>query len=212
MQVISTIALVQKGLTDTILALYPDWKIVYDENLDYQSSVEKLRKYNLINENYSNAFPLFSFRRSVLHKAKNLERAVNVEVTDLGETTRNFANIFKSSFATFDIEFFIYHPDIRFIETIEIEYLSWQSLKSIRSYPVEIPGITPPLTYFTIFDDLDGMKIHVKDMFYKGLTGKIHVSGWFLIVPDDSTYPKIMEIRKTIYNYQKEILEQEDIT
>jgi hypothetical protein len=210
-EVISTISLVVKGLTDAIKAIYPSWKVVYDENLDYQSSVEKLRKFNLINENYDNAFPMFSFKRSILHASTEVPRAVNVDVVDLGETTQDFANLFKSSYATFDVDFFIYSPNIDFIETIEVEYLSWQSLKSIRNFQVTIPGITLPMTYQSYFDDLDVFKINIKDKFYKSLGGKIHVKGWFLIIPDNPTYPKILEIKKTILNYHKEILESEDI-
>lgn len=212
MKVLSTIALVEKGLTDSILSLYPDWKIVYDENLDYQSSVEKLRKKNLMNKDFSDTFPLFSFKRSVLHESNYIPRQTNVDVYDLGETTQNFANIFKASYATFDLDFLIYSPDITDMEVIEIEYLSRQSLKGITNFKVQIPGITLPLPYIVVFGELDSFKINVKDKFYKALGGKSQVSGWFLILPDNPTYPKILEIRKRILNFHNEVLEGEDIT
>jgi len=208
---LATIVLSLKTVVDTVKSKYPELKYVYDEKLTYQSSVEKLRMRHVIQNTNSDAFPLFSFRRSVLHTHEKLRRATNIQGVDLRDPTRGFAELIRTSYGTYDLEFNIYHPDMDWIEAFEVDYLMWQGLKSIRSVVVPFPAELGDFTYQTIWDDLADLHINVPDQYYKAVAGKIHVSGWFmsLLAPPENN-KLIMEIWLRIKNAKGVLLSEID--
>ena len=158
---LATIVLSLKSIIDIVKTKYPELKTVYDEDLTYQTSVEKLRMKHLIQDTSSNAFPLFSFRRSVLHTHNVLKRATNIQGVDLRDPIRGFAELIRTSYGTYDLEFNIYHPDMDWIEAFEVDYLMWQGLKSIRSIVVPFPAELGNFTYQTVWDDLKDLRAKV---------------------------------------------------
>lgn len=207
---LSTIALVIKGLMDTIEGIYPNFNCVYDEDLSYQTSVTKLRDKFQKEEISSPVFPLFAFRRGVLKPSDKVPRATNMQPIDF--TSTDYADLYRGSYGMFDIEFLVYHTDMEFMESFEIEYLMWQGLKSIREYNVFIPGLEGEFRYLTYWDWLSDIKINVPAQYYKALTGRVNIQGLFLALSSPATYPKIKEIIKNIRTLYGEFLEGEHIT
>ena len=207
---LSTIALVMKGLIDAVQGVYPNLKCVYDEDLTYQTSVTKLREKFQKEEISSPIFPLFAFRRTVLRISDKVPRATNVQPIDF--TATDYAKLYRGSYGMFDIEFLVYHTDMEFMESFEIEYLMWQGLKSIRDYSIFIPGLDGEFKYQTYWDWLSDIKISVPAQYYKALTGRVNIQGLFLALSSPATYPKIKEIIKTIRTLYGEFLESETIT
>jgi len=185
---LATIVLSLKAVMDDVKIKYPDLKVVYDENLDYATSVEKLRMRHLIQDTTSNAFPLFSFRRTVLHPYDKFKRATNIQGVDFRDPDRGFAELIRTSYGTYDIEFNVYHPDMDWIEAFEVDYIMWQGLKNIRYVTVSFPAGLGDFTYQTVWDDLNDLRINVPSQYYKAVSGIAHVHGWFmsLLTPPDT--------------------------
>lgn len=204
---LATIVLSLKAVIDDVKTKYPNLKVVYDENLDYKSSVEKLRMRHLIQDTKEMAFPLFSFRRSVLHPYSNLRRVTNIQGVDLRDPARGFAELVRVSFGTYDIDFNVYHPDMDWIEAFEVDYLNWQGLKNIRNITVSFPAELGDFTYQTLWDDLKDLRINVPEQYYKAISGTVHVYGWFmsLLEPSDKN-PLIKEIWLRIRDARNSLL------
>jgi hypothetical protein len=208
---LATIVLSLKSIIDTIKTRYPELKYVYDENLEYKTSVEKLRMRHLIQSTTSDAFPLFSFRRTVLHPYTYFKRPTNIQMVDLSDPFQGFADLIRTSYGTYDLEFNIYHPDMDWIEAFEVDYLMWQGLKSIREVTVPFPAGLGDFTYQTVWDDLNDLRVNVPEQYYKAVSGTVHVRGWFmsLLAPPEEN-KVIKEVWLRIRNARGELLSEID--
>jgi hypothetical protein len=204
---LATIVLSLKSIVDIVKVKYPELKYVYDENLEYKSSVEKLRMKHLIQGTTSDAFPLFSFRRTVLHMHDKFKRPTNIQMVDLRDAETGFASLIRTSYGAYDLEFNIYHPDMDWIEAFEVDYLMWQGLKSVREIVVTFPAGLGEFPYQTVWDDLNDLRVNVPEQYYKAVSGVVHVRGWFmsLLTPPEEN-KVIKEIWLRIKTAKEELL------
>lgn len=218
----NTVTLTLAQLLSLYKTVIPDMKQVYDENLSYESTVKKLRADNQLKNDRADFFPCFSFRRSVLRytepagpgKRSIVNTAVRLIPSAVNPAIPNYADLYHSVQADFDIEFQYFVRSIDRAAEFEITYLSEDGISQFKQFNVDLtPELGGPFTYFARYQPLESRALQFDEggNYFKVITGKITVRGFYFLIIGTSAV--IKQIQKQIYEFNTSVLlEQETIT
>lgn len=202
---IATPALVLKSMIDIIKSEIPS-KYVYDENLDYQSAITKIRSDNSMNTADSLAMPVFVFNRSVLRMVT--EQAPGIRSRYLtaksDPVVNNTVNIYKMPYAQFDVNFLYVAKEMSNLEMFEISYLAENGLTAVKTFTVDtLSQIGVNLEYYPVYGEMSDKRLELDGVYYKTITGMITIRGFFPILT--GTAKTIADIKLTIQSFYKEM-------
>lgn len=213
----NTVNLTVATLLDQFLTVIPDMKQVYDENLSYGSTVTKFRSDNQLKNQRVDFFPCFSFRRSVMRyttPAGPGHRSIVLNSTRQIAPLNKFAETYHQVQADFDIEFQYYTRSIERLTEFELTYLTEDGISKFKQFSIDLTPLTGgPFNFFADFLPLESLAVKYEDNgnYYKAVTGKITIRGWYFILMGQS--PLIQSIQKRISDFNTRVLlEQETIT
>jgi len=210
--------LVIDNLLSKIQSEFPNIKFIYDDNLSYESAVNKLRAYNLQNgiEYDIGKYPLFAFNRSVLrYSTEGIGKRSVVETANRRLDALNrpkIAETYHIPHLEFDLNFLYFTKSTQKMEEFEIIYLSEDGISQNKILTLDLtPDLGGPLNYYLVYKPLDSKIISLEGKYYKQLNGSLVVRGFFPVIQGES--PVILQIKKQIYNFMGNVLwEQETIT
>lgn len=200
-------ALVIKTLKNAIESKVDGIKFQLDPSLTYDSAIKRLRATESLKEVITDngETPLFVFNRSPLQYHPDLGRKAVTRMLDR-DTEAGTADVYKVVYARTEIRFVLIHPDFREIEKLEIEYLMREGIKSISSFELVIPTVSPdPWKYTLQWQDLEELQIETEGVFFVGLTGSVILEGNFIYLKDASS-DTIKEIVAEIDSFYTEVL------
>jgi hypothetical protein len=209
-EVLSTVTLPLAELLKKLQRNLGDTKYVYSESLDYVQAVKKYRNDNNMNGTSDNPFPLFCFNRSVLRYAEsfggigrrstNFRTIYNIENDDLAPYLS--ASVIQGEF---DVNFLYIAKDIQDIERFEVAYLGHRGLADGQKLSAFIPELNETMDFHLDFKDgLDDKTIVVDDNYYKAITGKFLIRGYFLVFKGRVSL--IKSINATIKDFNEVVL------
>jgi len=204
LRVVNTVVLPVEELLKRIKNDISDIKFVYNEKLTYESIVEFLRaRSDLYSKNVEIPYPIFAFRRTALRYASigAQKRSISEIVRKVVENNKNI--IYRKVFGEFDIEFLWITKNVSEIENFEIAYLSEEGISGIREISVEIPQLGN-FSYYTFPSILESKVFESEGNYYKMLSGKILVRGFFFVLRGDNSI--ILNIEGRIKNFYSLLL------
>jgi hypothetical protein len=209
--------LVIEKLLGMILSEFSNIKVVYDENLSYESAVSKLRADNLQNgTNFIvDQFPVFAFNRSVMrYSTEGVGRRSVVATTFRRLNTinqPNTAQTYHCPHLEFDLNFLYFTKSTQKIEEFEILYLSEDGISQNKIITLDLtPDLGGSMQYFIDYKGkLDSKVLQLEKNYWKQVNGSIVVRGYFPVIQGQSAI--ITEIQKQIYNYQRTVLWEHEI-
>lgn len=212
--VVTTVAFTIAALIKNFHALIPDLKFVYDERLSYETAVARFRANNVEQGSNEDFYPCLAFKRSVLRHDENNapgKRAIAMQgaARPIGN---NISELYQFIQGTFDFEFQLYTKSAIKLEEFEIKYLSENGISQFKQFTVDLtPNLGGLQNYFANYGPLlDDKSFSIEDKYYKILSGKIAVRGFYYVLTGSA--PVITSILKRIRDLNTEILyEQETI-
>lgn len=176
-------ALVLKEVLAGIVTKISDIKFAYDSGLEYKEGVTSLRGTDELKEKIVDAgeHPLMIFNRSVLKRFEPMGRKMDVELKNTDTTTRT-VDIYKAGYAEFDFNYAIVTPNIERLDQIEIEHVIGYGMESLRSVTVDLGGTLGEFKYNIEWEEFEDLQVVTEGSFYKAITGKAKVTGWFMIL------------------------------
>lgn len=208
--VLSTATLVMYELIQRIKEEMPDTKYVYDEALTYETAVKQFRDNNNMNEDEQVALPLFAFKRSVLRYADQnggigRRSTTKKAIYNLPGELDNYVSSTLLQ-AEFDIDFAYITREITDLERFEVAYLSQKGFTRGEQLVVEIDELPEHLTYQVDFkENLDDKTINLEENYYKVISGKFTIRGYFLVFKGQVHLIKSIGLK--ISTYEKELLQ-----
>lgn len=184
--VVSTIAPVLERLIASCKEEVDNLKVVYDENLSYETAVKAFRRSSSQDVVDSDLYPLFAYRRSVLRYVKPDNgapgrRLVSMRPSQQLSSTQSM--IYRCVQGEFDVEFLYITKSALDMEVFEISYLSEEGFPNTKRLQVDMGGVfAGPLDYYCKFGDLTDKKIESDGVYYKGITGTFTVRGVYPVV------------------------------
>jgi len=179
-------ALVIKTLKNAIESKVSGIKFILDPSLTYDSGIKRLRATKSLKKVVvdNGEIPLFIFNRSPLQYNPDMGRRSVIKMLDR-DTEAGTADVYKVVYARTEIRFVLIHPNFREIEKLEIEYLMKEGIKSINSFELVIPAVSPnPWKYTMQWQDLEELQIETEGVFFTGLTGSAILEGNFIYLKD----------------------------
>ena len=200
---VSTVALAIKYFIEGIKVRYPGINYVYDDQLSVESAIAKLRAKNSMEENTpsSNVFPLFVFRRSQL---KFDDLTLNKRGAIFKVKNSN-GKVFRSTWSRVDLDFLFVSSNFNHIETFEINYNSDSGFRNFVDFQVAFPDLGNFHYFPRWINDLEELNIDVQNIYYKALSSKVQIPGWYLLLYGD--YKRIEEINLEIKTFEEETLQ-----
>lgn len=220
--VVSTMTLVMAKFLEVLHEEVPNAKFVYDEKLSYPTALAAFRAKNNLTDTYTNFYPMFAFRRTVLRYAKDgiAQRQVSARVKRLAsEHGTGRSEIYRPLLGEFDLEFMYITKNMEELEEFEVAYLSEESIsgeKKIDVFPQKaIDGPLPavvqgPFPYYLKYDSLSDKNIETDEVYFKAVGGKITIRGHYLVFRTLAKH--ILEINFFLKELNGNVLGQEQIT
>lgn len=213
--VISTVALVMESFIDLVKSEVSGVKVVYDENLSYESAVEKFRANNETTGEDTSFYPMFAFRRSVLRHAevagpgkRALSSRALMNLTAKGQNEGS--NVYRILHGEFDIDFLFITKSVRAMEEFEILYLGEEGISSKKEIEVPLEEIGGPLRYFATYLDLEDKQFESDQNYFKLIQGRVTVRGFYPVLRGTSKH--ILSIEARIRDFLTEVYANINIT
>ena len=214
--VISIPTLVLSSFIDFVKKELPDINYVYDDMLEYSSSVRNFL--SIHNKNKTKLpspefiLPLFSFKRTpIIWSKAGLGRRSSSLLYTFPKDSTSSVDVYKSVHGEFEIDFSYFTTSVEDLERFEISFLANENLTGEGSLIVSLADIDIPYSlYFNNFDEMTFSKGDDTGLFFKGIKGKIRVIGSFPVFKEGAA-PIILEIRERIYNFYNVMLAEQFI-
>ena len=203
--VVETVApVLQTIINDVIRFEMPSCNYVYDPDLSYETSLQRFRNNNTMNNTTMEALPLFSFRRTALRypddgSAPNMRSTSHRGVQRLPD---GGAVEYSAVHCEFDLDFLYINKFMQELEQFEITYMSEDGISSVKEITVTIPQLGD-FKYFLAWSPLLDISDNTEDNFYKGLAGTLKVRGFFFVFRTESK--QILEINANIRAFYESI-------
>jgi hypothetical protein len=199
---IGTMGLVLSRFIDQITTSYPVTNCVYDEQLTVESALTKLRaRYNQEGITDRSEFPMFAFNRSELKWFKDGigKRSVTLRAFDRPTEENPELIIRKAAQASFDVNFLYLSNDAESQEIFEVDYLGEDAFSDVKTIVVDIPDLGE-FNYYVQYSNLISKAMSSKDIYYKTVTGKATVLGWFFSVRGTGKWITEIEAKIKTFN------------
>lgn len=202
-------ALVIKTFKDAIESKISGIKFQLDPSLTYDSAIKRLRATKSLKKVITDngEIPLFIFNRSPLQYNPDMGQRSVSRVLDR-DTEAGTADVYKVVYARTEIRFVLIHPSFREIEKLEIEYIMKEGIRSISSFELVIPAVSPnPWKYTLQWKELEELQIETEGVFFIGLTGSVILEGNFIYLKDVGSNI-IKQITAEIDSFYTEVLSE----
>lgn len=199
MEVLSTITLVMKALIDKLKLVNPDMHAVYNPQMDYESSVNRIRA-NKGNQGTADkpSLPMLAYNRSSLRRNPDIgQRSAKLAITNLNKVVGTLDS-YKVFQGEFDFRFAYFTKEMADLESFEVEYNSYEGFTKETQITVNTndPNIGT-LTYFITWTfPLEDIDLAIDGNYFKSVAGSVKVAGWF--ISGKSTLPVIKQINSDI--------------
>jgi len=203
---ISNIALVMQAVTTALKAKVSGLNTIYDENLDYETAIKKLRSSNKAAQTTSGANPLFIFNRSVLRRSPGKGTKSVMRGIDDATPTPSQYKVVQSEF---DINFMYVCYDMETLEDFEIGYITDEGLPSVNEVTITLPTLGDFRHLLTWEYGLQEKTVNLNGNYYKAFTGKVMVKGLHFVLL--GTYPYLKMVNFQIETYLDTVLSSRTI-
>lgn len=178
MDVVTTATHVLKAFEDLILLEMPNDKVVYDDELTFESGIKAYLAKNNFNDQPNTDYPVFIYNRSELKypKVAPNRRLNNLQGTYV-DASGNVAR-YKATQSEFEINFLYLCRSIEMQERFEVSYMGETGISANKVVTVNMPRIGKFNAYLT-FGDLVGKKIIHEEAAYTAVMGQITARGLF---------------------------------
>ena len=146
---ISNVALVLQSFQNQLKAIYPTLKVAYEQNVNYENGVVRLRSDNLIQDWTEDHFPAFIYNRNFIRPATT-RRAAKDAPYDMGATQ---VKLYTSEFATIPINFMCLFTSPIQLEEFEISYYADKGIFSVVDTSVDLSNVNLGLWHYQIIWD-----------------------------------------------------------
>lgn len=185
-------------LNEQITGAYPFIKsVVFDPNLEYQSSVIHNRVVHDLTGSpavKNQTFPLLSWNRSALKPSPLGRVASFVAIGNSGKYYNTSFNV-----CALDYKFALISTNMPDIERFEVDWYSQKGIRQISSVKVAIPDLGT-FDFSVIWElSLEDLSFNAEGNYYKTLVGMAHISGTIfsadLVNEDDLPIIKQIDFR-----------------
>lgn len=209
--VVATQTLVLAEIMDAVKREIPEAKLVYDEQLGYETALAALRRNNVEDDSPSGTYPMFAFRRSVLRhfaEAATGRRAISQRVMNntANAGAPGSVNIYRLLHGEFDLEFIYVTKSIDDLERFEIAYLAEEGFSGTRTVTVNLEeelGQGNLFPYYVTPEDLIDKSLELEGNYYKMVQGSMKVRGWYPILKGQAS--RILSIHSRIHVFNTNV-------
>lgn len=217
--IVNTVTLTLASLLNLFRTSISDIKIVYDENLSYESTLRKSRADNNAENVTVDFFPCLSFKRSVLRYPEKVgpgKRSVVFESnrnipSQADPSIPSSAKLFHVVNGEFDLEFLYFTKSQTRVEEFELTYLSEDGISKNKQFSVDLtPDLGGLVDYFATYSPLSSLSLQYDEggNYYKVIAGKVTIRGFYFILVGNSKV--IHTLKKRIYTFNKSVLLEEE--
>lgn len=189
---VTPLAVVLKGLTESIRERIPIMSFVFDSTLSYQESARGQRAIrSAFSLEDDQAFPLFGFSRTVLQPIASAPYRATMGSTVRSQTVATSNPEVKDIYAVsgqFDLLFRIYARDVVQLETLELLYSTKAAISDITEFSINIPWLeeapqtsqVPNWHYSVTWHPLEDFFVQHDPFVTFSLSGHATLNGTFL--------------------------------
>jgi len=178
----------------------PYVRVVYDEQLEYESVITKLRNDEAFTTQGLSQIPVVAYNRSVLRHAQDAgpgRRAGRILSKGPKQGDPNSQLIYRWVHGEFDLNFRFFTTNMDQLENFEISYLGEEGISGIRNLDVNIPDIGD-FTWFVHPRELTEKVIQIEQAYHKVVEGSLVVRGNYFILRNEAK--KILTVNAKINN------------
>lgn len=183
----SSITLALQELMDQITNKLPGVITVFDPNLSFDTSINRVRSNHGHQGNNANpSLPMLSWKRSPIRPTQELNnRQYNLcKNAAIGNLNREAGTVNTYSILSgeIDVDFMYFVEEMIDLEEFELKYTSGTGLTKLVKLTVDIPdpNINTLDFWLTWTMPLDDISMSIESTFYKAVSGKVTLKGMFI--------------------------------